>query len=241
MAVALDNSVKEAAKDNVSTLTTPAFTIGTGNTYCLALLYSGAGSPVVATEAKVGGSGGTAMTKLITELTFGGGFGVASVWALKSPPSGSQTIYGNWGTNQDERLIIAATFTGVDQTTPTGTNASGMNSTTTPSINVTAAVGQLVAAFLAVMDDATDAKTISATQTTIQEIEGTEGGKLDGYEIAGASYIASAVANPQAMAWAITGVALGDTNWAAMFGIPLNAAAAGGAARQNAMTMMGMG
>ena len=101
-------------------------TVSGSNTYLLALVVSGAGSPVDPVSCKWGGSGGTAMTKVGTTLTFGT-YWKATPYELVAPAAGTNTLYVDYGTNQDETGVIGVLYTGVDQTTPRGTVGTGYN------------------------------------------------------------------------------------------------------------------
>lgn len=228
MAALIDNSTKIASKDNTSTLQTPSFAVGGSNRVLWALAYSGAGSPVVATAGKWGGSGGTSMSIVAsTTLTFGsGGNGVASLWRLIAPTAQTSTVWFDWGTNQDERLIIAVSTKDTDQGTPNGTVATGLSSSLTPALAATAVVGDLVLNFMAVMGGNADPKTLTAAKTTLQEIEGTEGGTLDGYECLGAQYT-TAASTSESMGWTVGGSGA-DTNWVAQWSFAVNGAGGGG-------------
>lgn len=224
MAALIDNSTKKTSKDNTSTLTTSAFTIGGSNRVLYVLAYSGAGSPTAATSVKWGGSGGTALTQVSITLNVGSSAaGRATLWRLINPTAQSSTVYADWGTAQDERMIIAVSVKDTDQTTPNNTIANGNSATLTPSLSCTAVTGDLVLNFMALMDDNPDVKALAPGATTLQEIEGLEGGDLDGYECAGAQYT-TAASTSQAMSWTVSGTGTPHTNWVAHYSLAINAA-----------------
>lgn len=89
----------------------------------------------------------------MTEIpNFGGLYNDASLdvrlqgWYLVAPATGSNTVSVDWSAGAGERACIAASFTGVDQSTPVenGTNSTGTS--TSPSINVSSAVNNMVLA-----------------------------------------------------------------------------------------------
>ncbi|MCO5213704.1 MAG: hypothetical protein M9936_28730 [Caldilinea sp.] len=131
MAVAYQTGVATKSAANVATLTSASMTVSGSNTYLLALVVSGAGSPVDPVSCKWGGSGGTAMTKVGTTLTFGT-YWKATLYELVAPAAGANTLYVDYGTNQDETGVIGVLYTGVDQTTPRGTVGTGFNNNSHP-------------------------------------------------------------------------------------------------------------
>ncbi len=65
------------------------------------------------------------------------------IWRLVNPPTAANNVVVTLSAS-GRAVIGAATFTGVDQTTPLGTFASATGSSTTPSVAVSSAVGELV-------------------------------------------------------------------------------------------------
>lgn len=226
MAVARDNSVQVFLADNQPTLESAAFTIGTGNTVAWAGVMSGAGSPVDPTSVKIGsaaGTGGTAMSKIGSTLDIGANLKI-SLYELKSPPSGSKTVWADWGGNQDERAILCVTYTGVDQTTPKGTVATATGANATPTTPVVSVSGDICLDFVWVLDNAGlfPTLTVGAGQSSIQEIDGVLGFQ---YECAGSSD-ETASGTSTTMSWSI-GVAP-SPEWG-IISFAIKAAAAGGA------------
>lgn len=131
MAVAYQTGVATNSAANVSTLTSASMTVSGSNAYLLALVVSGAGTPVAPSAVKWGGSGGTSMTQVGTTLTFGT-YWKASLYELVAPTAGASTLYVDYGTNQDETGVIGVLYTGVDQTTPRGTVGTGFNDNSHP-------------------------------------------------------------------------------------------------------------
>lgn len=157
MTIAIDAvSADTFSAANVSSLTSAAFTIAGSDRVLLAGIASGAGTPVNPSGMKWGGSGGTVMAQIGTTLNVGS-FGKLSAFRLTAPAAASQTLYGSWGSAQDETMLGGTSYTGVDQATPTGTattatgTATGSGSTNL-TVNVTTVVGDLVWACFFVLD-----------------------------------------------------------------------------------------
>lgn len=161
--------------------------------------------------------GGAALTSVKTQLNtnFDGGAvdGRASLYGLVAPASGAQTVSLTFsGTNFGDSG--AATFIGVDQTTPTGT-PSGVNVSNTPSsITISSATGNYVVDAIAVEDRAT---ALTAGQT--QVFNGGSG--VGSYEGAGQRAVGSASV---AMGW--TWSSAGSAS--AQAAVEIKAAAGGG-------------
>ena len=177
MAVAYQTGVATNSAANVATLTSASMTVSGSNTYLLALVVSGAGSPVDPVSCKWGGSGGTAMTKVGATLTFGP-YWKASLYELVAPAAGANTLYVDYGTNQDETGVIGVLYTGVDQTTPRGTVGTGSNSNSHPqSATCTTVAGDIVVSAIFVGRDLsgfTDSQTVRQSWASI----------VSGYELA---------------------------------------------------------
>jgi len=104
--------------------------------------------------------GGVAMTKIadVTSSVVN-----ASLWYLVAPASGTAQVACSFSTT----IIgggVSADYTGVHQTAPLGTAATATGNTTTATVAVTAAVGDLVIDALA-KRDTTEAPTCDASQT----------------------------------------------------------------------------
>ncbi|MCC6359562.1 MAG: hypothetical protein IT450_12530, partial [Phycisphaerales bacterium] len=214
MAVAYQTGVATKSTGNVATLTSASMTVSGSNTYLLALVVSGAGSPVDPVSCKWGGSGGTAMTKIGTTLTCGP-YWKATLYELVAPAAGANTLYVDYGTNQDETGVIGVLYTGVDQTTPRGTVGTGYNNNSRPqSATCTTVAGDTVVGAIFI---GTDFSGFSDSQTVRQswaEIAA-------GYELASVGD-KTASGTSTTVNWSTTYTA----PWGA-FAIPLKAAAAG--------------
>jgi hypothetical protein len=236
MAIAFDNAANTHSGANVASLTTAAWTIAGSDRILMGGIFSGAGTPVDPTSMKWGGSTGTDLTKRGATVDIGL-FCKLSQYSLVAPTAGSNTLYGSWGSNQDETAIGGPSYTGVDQTTPHGTQASATGSATDPTatVDVTSASGELVVdvaagqAFLGGIG-----MTAGASQVARVEIDdvGAAGVECFGMsEEAGAATVT--------MSWAMVGTTM---DWG-IIGIPLKPATGGGAAsvfKVDQMLMLGV-
>ncbi|MEO5915832.1 MAG: SdrD B-like domain-containing protein [Luteolibacter sp.] len=74
--------------------------------------------------------------------------GATYIYRLVNPPTGANNVVVNWSAALVQGSVVGAiTYSGVDQTTPTGTFASansGTGTSTAPAVTVTSAVGRVV-------------------------------------------------------------------------------------------------
>lgn len=209
---------------NVTTLSTAAFTIAGANRLLVVGVLSGAGTPVNPVSVKWPSSGGTALTQIGTTLVLGGNVRL-SFWALKAPATGSGQVVVDWGTNQDETGIVAASYTGVDQTTTfrsSGTPNTATGTDTTPTVAVTSVSGDWVVDAVGFLDNGGSSLTLTvgASQTSHGEVEGAN----LAFEGLGTSHeVASGVSTT--MSWTRSGG--GSINWG-IIGISLIPDAGGG-------------
>lgn len=180
---------------------------------------SGAGTPANVSAVKWGGSGGTDLTQRGSTLNIGL-FGKASQWSLVAPTAASQTLYASWPSNQDETGLGGVSYTGVDQTTPHGTQATATNELA-PTVNVTSAAGELVSDVVWHVNPVADTTTITAGASQTARVNiGSIGGA--GFESLGMSEEAGSAT--VTMSWTIDGT----TTDSGIIGIPIKPAAAGG-------------
>jgi hypothetical protein len=67
------------------------------------------------------------------------------IYYLINPPSGTHTVHIDYSSSPDWGSVVGVmTFSGVDQNTPLGSFAGATGDSTTPSVNVSSAVGELV-------------------------------------------------------------------------------------------------
>ncbi|MEI6607720.1 MAG: hypothetical protein WCP35_20635, partial [Verrucomicrobiota bacterium] len=106
--------------------------------------------------------GGVAMTLVGSSIITGSTTsGSESIYRLLNPPTGANNLVVTWsGALSYSAVVGAITYAGVNQTTPTGTFASGSSTTTnSPTLNVTSGAGQVVFAVA-------DGKSTAAYTTT---------------------------------------------------------------------------
>jgi hypothetical protein len=214
MAIAFDNSIDAFGAAAITTLESASFTVGSGSDRILMVgVLSGAGTPVDPSAVKWGGSSGTSLTQVGATVNIGSNVKL-SLWRLVNPSAGASTIHVTWGSAQDERALVAASYTGVDQTTPLGTAATATGASSSAiTVNVSSAAGDLVVDAAGFLDDGGANRTLAvgADQTSRAEVEGADLGfeGLGMSEEAGAatvtmSWTISAAVN----AWGTIGVAL---------------------------------
>ncbi|RLD38556.1 MAG: hypothetical protein DRI89_14230, partial [Bacteroidetes bacterium] len=81
-----------------------------------------------------------------------------AIYQMVDPPVGSATVEATFSASPDKGVVMGATtFLGVDQATPLGTFAPATAKSTTPTVNVTSATGELVFDVVAVKDVAASA------------------------------------------------------------------------------------
>src|SRR6266567_4238560 len=135
-AVTYDNGVKSGCQWGVTTVTTPAFTIGSGSNRAAMIMVTMSANNATNITASLGGVSGTLIpgTDSGTTATMR-----TLIFQVINPPSGSQTARVSWTTamNADVGVI---TVSGANQTTPcmNGTFAAS-NSSPAPTTSVTIA------------------------------------------------------------------------------------------------------
>lgn len=235
MAALVDNSVKHNAVGGMTSLTTGTFALGSGasNTVLYALVGCGAGSPVDPSSVTWNGGGGESLTQIGTTINVGS-YEKISVWRKIAPTAATNSITASFGSSVDEVWIIGVSVKDADQTTPNGTVAQNSGTTTTPSATAATVSGDLVLSFMSWLDLSGSSRTCTASDTSIQEIEGGANGMV--YEGAGSSY-GTASGATKAMNWTLSGSV---TRWGE-FAFAINAAAVGGGANHNNLTLLGAG
>lgn len=212
-AATYDNSTKASSAVADIFLETPSFAVGGTNRYLLVFVGSGAGTPVAPSSVKWGGSGGTTMTQKGSTLNVGAN-GKWSCYELIAPTAQTSTVYVTWGSAQDERWILAISFTGVDQTTPTRTMATATGTGGVPNftmtVNATSVSGDLVVDGAAFLNGGADSATLATngSQTSRQEVEGA----ALVYEGAGESTL-TASGSSTTMAWTVSGTSSASQDW----------------------------
>jgi hypothetical protein len=153
--------------------TTASISPGGSDRWVFGIVAAGgfSGTPDV-TDMRHGGSGGTPLAQIGSDLTVSARH---AVWGLAPGPSGSTTFFGNWDTPLPQSsAVVAACFSGVDQSTPNGTavtnSGDGETATVRASITVTGVVsGQMVVAGFSAFDfNANIQSFVGANGTTVR-------------------------------------------------------------------------
>ena len=167
----------------------------------------------------------TAMTNK-WRVRFGGGTDFENtLWTLppsSEPASGSNTITVTFNTTIDDGILGAVSFTGVDQTTPVGTEQTATGDSTTASVTgIVSAADELVVDFLYT---AWSQATVDGGQTLQWERDHT-----NGFSTAGMSTKVGAAST--SMQWTQQSASSGDDNWS-IGGVGVKPAAVAGARPQ---------
>lgn len=168
---------------------------------------------------------GSAMTERWDAIfaTFYSHFGLTIV----APATGAQSVTVNFAGVNDNASLAVVTATSVDQTTPFGTAATATGSSATPSVNVSAAVNDLVVDNVVYVG--TGAATAGAGQT--QRTANTN---------VGPGEFGHATSTEAGAATVTMSHTIASANWA-IGGIAFKAAAVAGGTRQQTLTLLGMG
>lgn len=203
-----------AGTNNVSTSN---IAVSGSNLLLLGHACSGDYTGLAPSSVKWGGSGGTALSK-IADQSISTSFN-ATLWQLVAPTVQTSTAYSLWPSSLGELGLIGVAYSGVDQTTPTGTVAVATGTgTTAASVNVTSVAGDIVVGFCYVGSFGGGITSLTSGQTERKSIV-TLGAA--GYEAMSASET-TASGTTTTMSW----TASKSVSWVAI-GVALKAAAAG--------------
>lgn len=135
------------------------------------------------TELRYGGSGGTIIDRVGSDLTWVGGNGSHGVFAEAPGPTGSTTLFGDWAATPLQSAIAAIHYSGVDQTTPFSGHVDAtptfVNAVTTTVASVTVtgcSVGQRVCASVGALSDGVVLSAftpVSGTDLLVSDVTGT--------------------------------------------------------------------
>src|SRR6185436_18196667 len=106
-----------------------------------------------------------------------GGQDRAELFYLANPPVGAANVVITLGAGKNKRIVGGAvTFFGVDQTTTVGTSNTNTGNTTTPTVTLSSASGQVVVDAMTANGDA-GTPTVGSGQTqSYNDLTGTGGG-----------------------------------------------------------------
>jgi hypothetical protein len=225
MAVAYSSGAEGFSAVAASTQDTGSFSISGSNKYLRVLVYSGAGTPANLTSVVLDPTGvNLSLSQLESYVTFNTNFR-ASVWELINPPDlTNKIVRAMWAASQDEKMVIAHVYTGVNQATPNRalpTPAQGTSSA--PSLAVTSVAGDLVVGSLC--SGAPNANLNSLTSTTLTVRHVIDDSDLGGFEECAQGDV-TAVGVSTTASYAISGT-ITDIAWV-LFGAALIEAAGDG-------------
>ena len=128
--VSFDNKVSSGFRWGVTTVTTPAFTIGSGSNRAAMIMVTMSGNTATGITASLGGVSGTLVpgTDSGTTATFR-----SMIFQVINPPSGLQTATVSWAGSMNAD-VGAITASGVSQTTPC-TNGTFVALNSSPSVS----------------------------------------------------------------------------------------------------------
>lgn len=148
MAIAYDSKSPGVEGTGVTSLTDgTSWTIAGSNRFLIAMVHSGGSvSQPNPSSVKWGGSGGTTLTIVgaNTQYAAGTGYGKVSQYYLIAPTAQTSTLYCSWASAPDESYLCGISYTGVHQTSPLGTQATNTGNSTTATVDVGSATGELV-------------------------------------------------------------------------------------------------
>lgn len=217
MAIAYVNGNVGSTAAGANNVSTANIAVSGSDLLLLGHACSGDYTGLAPSAVKWGGSGGTDLSK-VADQSIATNFN-ATLWQLKAPTVQTSTAYSLWPSNLGELGLIGVAYSGVDQTTPTGTVAVATGTgTTAPSVNVSSVAGDIVVGFCYVGSTGGGITSLTSGQTERQNIV-TLGGA--GYEAMSASET-TASGTTTTMSW----TASKSVSWVAI-GVALKAAAAG--------------
>lgn len=156
---------------NVASLDTASVTFSGSNKYARAQAASGASTPASASSVVLDPTGvNQAFTALQAAVTFNTNF-EARPYGLVAPSDiTSKIVRATWASNQDETLLVADFYTGIDQSTTRRTLPTpGQGTGTAPTLAVTSVAGDLVVGSVMFGTTSGDLSTITSSQVTIRE------------------------------------------------------------------------
>jgi hypothetical protein len=134
--------------------------------------------------------------------------GRVEIWRLVAPATGANNVVVTLGAAPDAQTVGVMTFTGVHQSTPLGTFASATGDSTSASVTVTSAAGELVFDTLVVESSSDKALAPGAGQTErwdlFQTVKNNGGGSTE----AGAASVTMSWSWSGADKWSVGGVSI---------------------------------
>ena len=224
MAASVTDQIGEGNASASTTLETSASITPTGSNKVLYVLVgTGAtspGDPTAVKYASTGGSGGESLTLLDSVRTIAT-FVKTSVWKLVGPSASSGTIHATFAASNDERWIIAVAVQDADGTENTIAYNTA-SASTSATVDATSVSGDLVLAFLSLLDQSGGNPQLTAGQTSVYELESSTAGTggIGAFESAGIER-ATASGTTTTMTWTMS-----DTNTWGLHAFAVNGAGA---------------
>lgn len=152
MAIAFDNAASVTGT-GVTSLTTASWTVAGSNRY-MAASAVWTSNPAAVSEMRWGGSSGELLTEVSASPINYDGFMYSALFGKAGIAASNTTLYCLLAAAADEFAIGAASYTGVDQSTPLGTavNATSGGGSATATLNVSSATNELVVAVISAFD-----------------------------------------------------------------------------------------
>lgn len=141
MAIAFDNATGAAA--SFASSITQALTVGSGSDRALFVGSFSNATSTTPTTATYNGVGLTADAAAVCT-----GFGKGAGYAMAAPASGANNVVTNYSDANAIVILIAMSYTGVDQTTPSSTGNGAATTSADATVNVTSDANDLIAAAL---------------------------------------------------------------------------------------------
>jgi|WetSurMetagenome_2_1015567.scaffolds.fasta_scaffold62023_6 hypothetical protein len=167
MAITIDNTTVYATPDN-STNISVSHTVSGSNRYMLVGLLCSYGD--IGTSFSSNPAYNSSAMNLIGDSGISGnGWAWTRVYDIIAPSAGTFNFTYTWSSVTSGRtLVVVRSYIGVDQTTPHGTVVTNTNYSTTPSVVVSSASGELISDFLSTYSLSTIAPDASQTQIANQ-------------------------------------------------------------------------
>lgn len=164
-------------------------------------------TPGTLNSVTYGGNSATIMPGT-THKSIGAAGVYRSLWYYKNPPSGVSAVQPTFSESMNAVIVSTSTYCDVDQTASFGTAVEAEGASTTPSVTISSAAGELVVDVTAVDTGSDTTLTVHASQTERANINSANNHRHGGSEEEGAASVAMRWTLGAARFWGSTGVAL---------------------------------
>lgn len=165
------------------------------------------GTPGTLNSVTYGGNSATILPGT-THKAIGSNNIARSIWYYKNPGSGAATVQANFSESMNAVILGVSTYCDVDQTTTFGTAVEAEGASTTPSVTVSSASGELVVDVAAIETGTDTTLTVHVSQTERINANNANNHRQGGSEEAGAASVVMSWTLGAARFWGSTGVAL---------------------------------